>query len=143
MKINEWDSGAENQHVSLKDVLVLVAVSLQKQNSKSKTKDHQDVLSRRLVLWKEDKIDTLLRKGRIIQGRIGKLKESNPPERSKVVVKRILEGQIYSTLSFWSKSSCGGVLALTDEVMTQLKQKHPHPQPAKLGSLLFVPIIPQ
>ena len=32
------------------------------------------------------------------------------------------------------------MLALTDEAMTQLKQKHPTPQQAKLGSLLFEPI---
>jgi len=29
---------------------------------------------------------------------------------------------------------------LTDDVMAQLKEKHPNPQPAKLGSLLFGPI---
>ena len=32
------------------------------------------------------------------------------------------------------------MLALTDEVMSHLKQKHPNPQSAKLGSLLFGPI---
>ena len=38
------------------------------------------------------------------------------------------------------ESSTGNVLALTDEVMTQLKQKHPNPQPAKLGTILFGPV---
>ena len=52
----------------------------------------------------------------------------------------MLEGQINSALRFLNETTSGGVLALTDEVMTQLKQKHPIPQPAKLGSLLFGPI---
>ena len=118
---------------------MLIAVSLQKPSPKSKTKDHQDVLSNRLAIWKEGKIDKLLREGRIIQGRIEKLKRSDPPDRSKVFAKLVLEGQINSALRFLSESSSGGVLALT-EVMTQLKQKHPSPQPAKLGSLIFGPI---
>ena len=41
---------------------------------------------------------------------------------------------------FLSESTSGGVLPLTDEVMAQLQIKHPNPQPAKLGSLLFGPI---
>ena len=39
-----------------------------------------------------------------------------------------------------SETTSGGVLSLTDELMSQLKQKHPNPQSAKLGSLLFGPI---
>ena len=85
-------------------------------------------------------INKLLREGRIIQGRIGKRKASEPPDRSKVFVKLVLEGQINSALRFLSETTSGGVLSLTDDVMSQLKQKHPNPQSAKLGSLLFGPI---
>ena len=52
----------------------------------------------------------------------------------------MLEGQINSALRFLSESTSGGVLPLTDEVMAQLQLKHPNPQPAKSGSLLFGPI---
>ena len=61
LHINDWNSDSENQHVSLKVAFVLIAVSLQKPSPKSKTKDHQDALSNRLALWKEGKIDKLLR----------------------------------------------------------------------------------
>ena len=54
--------------------------------------------------------------------------------------KRVLEGQIDAALRFVSESSSGGVLTLKDDLMEQLKEKHPNPQPAKLGSLLFGPI---
>ena len=58
-----------------------------KPNAKSKAKDHQDVLSKRLTHWRQGEINKLLREGRIIQGRIGKLKASDPPDRSKVFAK--------------------------------------------------------
>ena len=93
LHINDWNSDSENQHVSLKAACVLIAVSLQKPSPKSKTKDHQDALSNHLALWKGGKIDKLLREGRIIQGRIGKLKRSDLPDRSKGFAKLVLEGQ--------------------------------------------------
>ncbi|XP_073231425.1 uncharacterized protein [Porites lutea] len=140
LHINDWNSGSDNQHISLKAAFVLLAVGLQKPSPKSKAKDHQDVLSKRLILWRQGEINKLLREGRIIQGRIGKLKASEPPDRSKVFAKLVLEGQINSALRFLSETTSGGVLSLTDEVMSQLKQKHPNPQSANLGSLLFGPI---
>ena len=63
----------------------------------------------------------------------------DPPDKSKVFTKLVLEGQINSALRFLSESTNGGVLSLTDEVMTQLQLKHPNPQPAKSGSLLLGP----
>ena len=119
---------------------MLLAAGLQKPSPKSNAKDHQDVLSKRLILWGQGEINKLLREGRIIQVRIGKLKASEPPDRLKVFAKLLLEGQINSALRFLSETTSCGVLFLTDEVMSQLILKHPNPQTAKLGSLLFGPI---
>ena len=115
---------------------MLLAVGLQKPSPKSKAKEHQELLSKRLVQWKDGEINKLLREGRIIQSRIGKLRSTDPPDKSKVFTKLVLEGQINSALRFLSESTSGGVLPLT-EVMAQLQLKHPNPQPAKSGSLLF------
>jgi len=55
----------------------------------------------------------------------------------------VLEGQINSALrylDYLSETSTGGVLELTNDVMDQLKEKHPNPQSVKMGSLLFGPI---
>ena len=130
--INDWNNSSDNCHVSLKAAFVLLAVGLQKPGPKSKAKDHQDALAKRLILWREGEC-------RIIQRRIGKLKGSASPDKTKVFAKLVLEGQINAALRFVSESSSGGVLPLTDDVMTQLKEKHPNPQPTKLGSLLFGP----
>ena len=86
LHVNDWNSGSDNQHcISLKAAFVLLAVGFRKPSPTSKAKDHQDVLSRRLILWRQGEINKLLREDRIIQGRIGKLKAWEPPDRSKVL----------------------------------------------------------
>jgi len=69
----------------------------------------------------------LLREGQIIQGGIGKLRSTDPPDKSKVFTKLVLEGQMKSALCFVSESTSGGVLPLTNEVMVQLQLEHPNP----------------
>ena len=137
--INDWNN-SDNCHVSLKAAFVLLAVGLQKPGPKSKAKDHQDALARRLIMWREGEISKLLRECKIIQRRIGKLKGSASPDKTKVFKNLVLEGPINAALRFVSESSSGGVLPLTDDVIAQLKEKHPNPQPTKLGPLLLGPI---
>ena len=48
LHINGWNSGSDNQHICLKAAFVLLPLGLQKPNAKSKAKDHQDVLSKRI-----------------------------------------------------------------------------------------------
>ena len=48
-----------------------------------------------------------------------------------------MEGQINSAVGFLSEDGGRGVLPLTDDVMTQLNEKHPTAKEAKVGSLLF------
>ena len=76
----------------------------------------------------------------MIQKRLVKSRKANPPNEAKIFAKLIMEGQFHSALRYLSDDDCGGVLPLTDDVMTQLREKHPKAQEAKLGSLLFGPI---
>ena len=47
-----------------------------------------------------------------------------------------MSGQINSTLRYLSENDGGGVLPVTDDVMAQLRDKHPSPQEDRLDSLL-------
>ena len=138
--INDWNNQTDSHHVSLKAMFVFLALALQKPSRKSKSKDHQVILSKRIEKWKKGEIESLVREGRVIQRRIGEYKGTGPPNRSKVFAKLIMEGQINSALRFLNESTSGGVLSLTDDVMEQLRKKHPDPQSAKLGNVLFGPI---
>ena len=128
------------QHIALKAAIVLLATALQKPSMKSKAKIHQECLAKRLALWKEGEIDSLLREGRSIQKRLVKTKRTEPPNKDKIFAKLVMEGQINPALRYLSENECGGVLPLTVDVMGQLKDKHPEAQEAKLGSLLFGPV---
>ena len=138
--INDWNNGSAMQHLALKAAIVLLAVGLQKPYQKSKAKEHQECLEKRLKLWRNGKIDCLLREGRMIQRRIQKSCRNDPPNKAKVFAKLVMEGQISSALRYISENDVGGVLPLTDDVLQQLREKHPEAQEAKLGSLVFGPV---
>ena len=138
--INDWNNGAAMQHLALKAAIVLLAVGLQKPYQKSKAKEHQECLEKRLKLWRNGKIDCLLREGRMIQRRIQKSRRNDPPNKAKIFAKLVMEGQISSALRYLSENDGGGVLPLTDDVLQQLREKHLEAQEAKLGSLVFGPV---
>ena len=48
--INNWNNGLEMQHISLKAAVVHLALGLQKPSQKSKAKEHQECLAKRLEL---------------------------------------------------------------------------------------------
>ncbi|CAB3984705.1 Hypothetical predicted protein, partial [Paramuricea clavata] len=137
--INDWNNASQTQHIALKAAIVLLATALQKPSVKSKAKDHKECLEKRLALWKEGEVESLLREGRSIQKRVAKAKRTEPPNKAKIFAKLVMEGQINSALRYLSEADCDVVLPLTDNVMRQLQEKHPKAQEAKLGSLLFGP----
>ena len=51
-----------------------------------------------------------------------------------------MEGQINSALRYLNDDSCEAVLILTDDVVTQLHDKHPKAQSTKLGRRIFGPV---
>jgi len=139
--INKWNNGSEMEFIALKVAIVLLALCLQKPGPKSKLKDHQDCLAKRLALWKKGEVDSILREGRMIQRRLGNSRRAtDPPNRAKIFANLVMTGQVNSALRYLSDDQGGGILPLSDDVMEQLKEKHPEPQGVQLGSLLFGPI---
>ena len=124
------------QPIALKEAIVLLAVGLQKPSQKSKAKDHQECLAKRLVLCKEGEIDKLLCEGRMIQKRLSNSQRVDPPNEARVFGNLVMSGQINSALRYLSENNGGDVLPLSDDVIAQLREKHPSRQEACLGSLL-------
>jgi hypothetical protein len=58
----------------------------------------------------------------------------------QIFAKLVMEGQINSAMRFLSEEGNGGVLPLSDDVMLQLRQKHPEAEEAKIGTLLRGPV---
>ena len=107
--INDWNNGTAMNHLALEAVIALLAVGLQKPSQKSKAKEHQECLEKRLKLWRNGKIDCLLREGRMIQRRIQQSCRNDPPNKVKIFAKLVVEGQINSALRYLSENDGGGV----------------------------------
>ena len=62
--IDDWNNRSPMQHLALKAAIVLLAVALQKPGQRSKArkaKEHQECLEKQLPLWRNGKIESLLR----------------------------------------------------------------------------------
>ena len=78
--------------------MVLFAVGLQKPNQKSKGMDRQECLVKRMTLWKDGKIDVLMRKERMIQKRLASRWRAGQPNKAKVFANLVTADQIDSAL---------------------------------------------
>ena len=68
--LDQYNRETEFHGVALKVFMLLPSLLLQKPSKNSKAKDHLVKLGERLNLWKEGKINELLREGRTIQKRL-------------------------------------------------------------------------
>ena len=105
--INDWNNGSKMQPIALKAAIVLLAVGLQKPSQKSKTKDHQECLAKRLVLWKEGETEKLLREGRMIQKLLSNSRRVDPPNAAIVFANLVMSGQINSAFCYVSENDGG------------------------------------
>ena len=92
---NKWNNGSEMEFIALKVAIVLLALCLQKPGPKSKLKDHQDCLAKRLVLWKKGEVETIVREGRMIQRCLGNSRRAtDPTDRAKIFANLVMTGQV-------------------------------------------------
>ena len=71
------------QHLALKAAIVLLAVALQTPGQRSKAKEHQECLEKRLTLCRNGEIESLLREGRMIQQRLSKSNKNDAPNKAR------------------------------------------------------------
>ena len=83
-------------------------------------------------------IDRLMREGRFI--RLPKTASRKLQDQARIFANLIMEGQIKSAIRFLDRDGNHGVLSLTEEIINQLRQKHPEVQEATLAALLFGPV---
>ena len=127
------------------------ALLLQKPHSRSKTKEHVKHLERRLQLWKDGNLNSLLDEGSAIQSQFdrecrGKIKPTD--QISRTFSKLMMEGKVRSALRLISEGNNGQLLRLDnlvengntnnppETVLEALLKKHPPKQPAKESTIV-------
>ena len=138
--LNKFNNDTPFQSIALKVYMILPSLLLQKPNRESKANQHSAKLSQRLTLWKEGKIDILLREGKTIQRQLQR-KPRSKEEITKIFSRLMLQGKVIAALKFLeSEAQTGGILPLNDETLQGLYAKHPSPKDIKPFPLLYGPI---
>ena len=106
----------------MKAAVVFPHLLLQKPSKKSKAKDHMHVkhLQRRLELWKDGNVESLLRESKCIQDRMASRNRPMNPACSstsnptKHFVKQMEKGNVRNAIRTLSQNKTKGVLKLND-----------------------------
>ena len=137
---NAFTSSSAMESIAMKAAIVL---PVQKPSSKSKAKEHNNCLERRLRTWLDGDLNDLVSEGRIIQRRIPK---TNPGDSQKCLSRSfanlMFEGKTKAAIRLLSEEAKGGVLRLNNvadshkTVRNVLIDKHPSGQPAHPDSVI-------
>ena len=80
--------------IALKTAMILPALLLQKPSASSKAKDHTQCLDRRLKLWREGNINSLVQEGRAIQSRFSRNMQKVEAQTALTFAKLMMKGKV-------------------------------------------------
>ena len=148
-----YADGSALEGIVLQAAMVMPALLLQKPHPKSKAKEHTQHLERRLQLWLEGNIDSLMDEGRTIQlqfTRSHSTKEKSAQQTARTFAKLMMEGKVRAALRLIAEDNGGGPLHLDslsgsnttlETVREVLLRKHPLQQPPKPSSIVTPDIL--
>ena len=105
--VSTWNcDSADLQAISIKAVMIMLALLLQKPSFKSKSKEHTLCLKRRLHLWQSGDFDALLRECRTIKTTLSTSKKCmSPAKLSKTFSNLMFQGKLMQHYVCWIKHS--------------------------------------
>ena len=107
--------GSALESITLKAVIVICALLLQKPTRNYKERDHIRHLERCLTLWKEGALDELLCEGHVIQSRLKHAPSARKGAQiTRSFTKLMFEGNTRAALQLLTGHDQGGVLNLND-----------------------------
>ena len=132
------------ESIAMKICVILPHLLLQKPHQKSRAKEHNNHLSRRLSLWENGQLEDLVNEGRCIQQRISLNTREVSVNRNKLFDQLMSHGRTNAALKLLSSSNRGCLLP-NDVIETSegpktvhdiLVTKHPPGKPARAEALL-------
>ena len=130
----EYANNSALESVALKAAMTMPSLLLQRPHNKSKEKENTACLERRLSLWCEGDISTLLKEGQSIQDRLKYQQPSRQEKdhRAQTFGKLVMQGKVREAIRLLSDSPSSGILLPTDtcqatgqSVRDVLAAKHP------------------
>ena len=112
--------------LSLALVHIFIPLMLQKPSLKSKAKDHCKYLEKRLKLWSDGDLDSIMAENREIQKRLKPIQDKKKEIKEKAFSRLMLLGKVSQAMKFVdSENDTRGVHNLTEEIKQLLLKKHP------------------
>ena len=124
--------------VALKCLTIFCPLLLQKSSRRSKNRENVEHLKRRFDLWNDGDINSLLREGKAIQARLTKTKR-NEQDIHAVFSRLMLQGKVGAAIR-WVTENKSVPLKINEDVIKQLKEKHPECTDATEGTLIYGPV---
>lgn len=127
--VDYWNTKAEGlSNISIKMLMCMPGLLLQKPHYHSKTKDNSEALKRRMTLWMEGDFMKLLNEAKELQSRLRTTSfpySNNIENLSKKFSNFMLKGNIKAALRLLDETPTKGVLPLNDETIESLRNLHP------------------
>ena len=124
--------------ISLKLLMSMPALLLQKPSRKSTAKQHSQYLDKRLDLWNAGNFEELMKECRAIQKRLrdSTPKNKTPEYLAKEFARFMLLGKVNAALKLLNKNTDFGVAAISEKTMDDLRKLHPEAKAADESILL-------
>ena len=117
--------------IAFKAIHIMPSLLLQKPSKTSKAKDHTKALERRMELWWNGDINSLVFEAETIQNRMKTVNSARDISQiSKQFVMMMEKGNVNGALKVLTNNMSNGILLLNDETLNLLKDKHPEAKPA-------------
>ena len=132
------------ESIAMKICVILPHLLLQKPHQKSRAKEHNSHLSRRMSLWENGQLEDLVNEGRCIQQRINLITRETSVNKNKMFDQLMSHGRTSAALKLLSSNNRGCLLS-NDVIDTSegpktvheiLASKHPPGKPAMTEALL-------
>ena len=136
-QINLFTTNSPLKPVALACLMIMPL--LQKPSRDNKAKDHSIAL-KRLDLWNQGNLQQLVNESRTIQNRLPTNREKTKEEIQSLFSKYMMEGKVNAAIRLLSDEGSKGVLHLSDEILEELKLKHPIAEKPAVAALLQGPI---
>ena len=127
--IDAWTSHGPSRSYTLKALMIMPSLLLQKTSKNSKAKENKQHLQRRMTLWKQNEFETLVKEVITIQTRLTSSKSKEDNNLPKKFASLMQHGKVNQALKLLSDASKSDILDLNDNTINTLLIKHPPAAP--------------
>ena len=124
--INNYVMDSTRKNISLKMLMSMPKLLLQKEHRRASAKENNNALKRRMHAWQEGNFEELFWEACTIQERLQeRLSTRKERDKARNFRKKMEMGHVRQAARMLQNDSQGGILPIDDNTIKQLQEKHP------------------